>query len=275
MYIISENLLLENTPVIIFDSEDYFNELGAPAQDTIALKNEFVDFEPIGFPFKQFVVKGSIRISLRDVDMFFLLDMLGFGDTEFQKNFSLLCFTFRAITPEEMIEKVLETKELNEYEKLKAERILHIIDKTFSGLFGESVPVTELTKTIPGKIGIATVLNMKTLSEEEINLFTHTIIRQLTKNFSEGKTIPCAMVVPKIDSLLKASEEKTITAIERIMSKGTGIIVGTEGELPEKLSNLLTTKISIVSKKDVAISVKGKKNYRVMLRPSLSGTPKI
>ena len=59
------------------------------------------------------------------------------------------------------------------------------------------------------------------------------------------------------------------------MNRGFGAIIGSEKELPPELNSLLSTKMSIISGKDIAVMIKGKKTYRVNLRPSLSGKPKI
>jgi len=273
-YIITENLLLENVPAIIFDSEDYFDQLGSASPDAVALREELVEFEPIGFPMRQFTAKDSIKISLKDVDLFFLMDILGLGDNEFQKNLSLIGFSLRVDTPEELIGKILVTKELSEYEILRAERILRVIDKKFSGLFGLSTSAQELTKTIPGKIGRAILIDTKTLSKEENVLFIHTILRQITKSVFEGQSLKCSIIIPKVDDLFSINEEKAITAITRLENRGAGIVLGSEKEFPTDISETMTAKINNVSGKDYAVSIKGKRNYRVQLRPSLSGNLK-
>ncbi|MFA6065361.1 MAG: hypothetical protein WCW44_02065 [archaeon] len=274
-YILTENLLLENIPTIIFDKEDYFDQLGSASPEAMALRDELVEFEPIGFPMRQLTVKSSIKISLKDVDLFFLLDLIGFGDEEFQKNLSLICFSMRVDTPQEAIGKLLQTKELSEYEVLRAERIMRVIDKTFTGLFGLATPAQELTKTVPGKIGRALLIDTKTLSQEENVLFINTILRQITKSVSEGQSLNCSVIIPKIDDLFSTNEEKAITVITRLQNRGVGVVLGSEKELPEELSETMTAKINNVSGKDYAVSIKGKRNYRVILRPSLSGNPKL
>jgi hypothetical protein len=274
MYILSENLLLENIPLIIIDSTNYFDGLGLATSDSFALKEELVEFEPMGFPMRQLTAKESIKVSLKDTDLFFVLDLLGMNDPEFQKNISLLAVALRSTTPEELIEKILQTKELSDYDKLRAERILRIIAKKFNGLFGEDVPSAELTKLVPGKLGRAVIIDTKPLSKEEKILFTHTILRQLTKSFSETQQGNCTLILPDAGQLFEQSKEKTSTALMRLENRGVGIIFGAEKDVPEELDKTLTAKMSIVSGKDVAVSIKSKRNYRVILRPSLSGKPK-
>ncbi|MFA5126002.1 MAG: hypothetical protein WC462_03295 [archaeon] len=275
IYILAENFLLENIPIIVFDSNDYYSGLGVSSNDSTLLKDELVEFEPLGFSVRKLSAKESIKISLKDTDLFFALELIGLQDPEFQKNLSLFCFTVRAGTPEELIQKVMETKELSDYEKMRAERILRIVDKSFKGLFGAETPAEELIKEIPGKVGRATVLDTKRLSNEEKILFMHTIMRQLTKSISQTKAINCVMLMPEAGLLFEQSSEKASTTIMRLENRGLGIVMGAEKEIPEVLVNTMTAKMNIVSGKDVAVSIRGKRNYRVMLRPSLSGAPKI
>jgi len=275
LYILAENFLLENIPVIVFDSADYFDGLSTGTADSPTLKDELVEFEPIGFSVRQFVAKDAIKISMTNTDVFFLLDLIGIKDNEFQKNLSLFAFTSRVNTPEELIGKVLETKELSEYEKLRAERIIKIIDKQFNGCFGAELPAAELTKAVPGKLGRAVIIDTKTLSKEEKILFMHTVIRQLTKGSSQTQSTNASILIPEAQLLFDQSSEKATTAILRLENRGVGVVLGVEKELPSEISQTMSAKISIVSGKDLAVSIKGKRNYRVILRPSLSGSPRI
>lgn len=275
LYIITENLLLENMPVIIFDSIDYFDGLSIASNDSASLKDELVDYEPLGFPLRQFNAKDTIKVSLKDTDLIFVLELIGLADLEFQKNLSLFSFTARTNTPEELIQKVIETKDLSEYEKLRAERILKIIEKSFKGMFGPEMPPTELTKPIPGKLGRALVIDTRNLNKEEKVLFMHTIIRQLTKSVVQNQPTNCMLVIPEAGLLFEQNSQKATTALLRLENRGIGVVIAAEKDLPDELSSTMNAKINIVAGKDVAVSVKGKRSYRVNLRPSLSGSPRV
>ncbi|MFA6269054.1 MAG: hypothetical protein WCW13_03775 [archaeon] len=276
MYILAENILLENTPVIIFDSNDYFLGLGTATTDSVSLKDEMVDFEPIAFPVRQVAAKDTIKISLKNTDLSFVFDLIGLKDEEFQKNVSLFAFTTQVNTPEELIGRLLETKEISDYAKLRAERLLKIINNQFGGLFGEEIPATELAKVIAGNLGRAVIIDTKTLSAEEKIILMHTLIRQLTKSSSSQTQISnCMVLMPESQLLINQNLEKATTLISRLENRGVGVIMGLEKEAPEELAATMSAKINIVAGKDLAVSIKGKRNYRVQLRPSLSGSPKI
>ncbi len=274
-YILTENLLLDNVPIVIFDDNDYFSQLSVASPNRGELKEELVEFEPMAFPVKEFTPKKNIAISIKDVDLIFALELFGVKDNEFEKNLSLFAFTAQVNSIDELLQKISESKELSDYEKLKAERIMQIMNTEMKSLFGQNVPSEELVRAIPGRLGRAVVINTKFLSNEEKIIFIHTILRQITKAFSENNTSDCTVVIPKIDSLIESNKERVVTAILRASNRGLGLVLGTERELPTELNEILPSKMNIVSGKDTAVMIKGKRTYRINLRPSLSGQPKV
>ena len=274
-YILSENLLLDNVPLILFDDNDYFSQLNSASQHRNELKEELVEFEPMAFPVKELVPKQTIKVSLKDVDLIFALQILGVKDSEFEKNISLFAFTSQVNSIEELLQKISESKELPDYEKLKAERIMRIMDNEMGAVFGKNTPSEELIRAIPGRLGRAVIINTKVLSNDEKIIFINTLLRQVTKAFSENNSSDCTIIIPKIDLLLESNKERVITSLLRASNRGLGLILGSERELPSELNELLPTKLSIISGRDTAVMVKGKRTYRVDLRPSLSGQPKI
>ena len=275
LYIFAENFLLEDTPLIIFDSQDYFDGLGAATPDSFSLKEDLVDFEPLGFPMRKLVAKGGVRISLKDTDLFLVTDLLGMNDPEFQKNIALLSVALRVDTPEELIPKILETKELSEYDRLKAERLLAILSKKYPDLFGEALESSELVKMIPGKIARAVLLDTRELLRREKIIFMHSIMRQLTRSAGQTKSTNAVLIIPEAHLLFDHDPDKTTTTLMRLTNRGYGIILGVHEEVPEELEKTLATKMNVVTGKDIAVTIKGKRSYRVILRPSLSGNPKI
>jgi hypothetical protein len=101
------------------------------------------------------------------------------------------------------------------------------------------------------------------------------MLRQITKSFSENNSSDCTIIIPKIDPLLEGNKERVLVSITRASNRGLGLIVGSEKDLPLELNEMLPAKLSIVSGKDTAVMIKGKRTYRIDLRPSLSGEPKV
>ncbi len=203
-----------------------------------------------------------------------MLELNGLIDAEFNKNLALFSFASQVNTIKELADKVLSTSEMSEYDKLRAERILRIIEKKLPNVFGPALPVEELTKIIAGKLGRAVVIEIKKLDMEERLVFMHTLFRQITKSASENKALNCVLVVPNLDDLMAANEERATTALVRLQNRGVGLVICATKELPDSLAQAFTAKMSVVSGKDVAVSIKGKRNYRITLRPTLSGSPR-
>jgi len=270
MHVLAENFMLENKPIIVFDAHDYFDALANPSKEETALKDALVEFEPVGFPMKQFFAKENIKIALCDTDLVFLFEMLGAGDIELERSVALLNLTTRSKTPRELIEKVLASTEISEFGKLKAERLLNIVDMHFSKMFGPPTDVSELTKKWPGSLGRITVLDTKDLTAEEKLIFMQTVMRMISKSIRDKASNEFVVFVPEADEMLSADEEKITNTILRLESVGVGLVLGTKGKLREDLAKTLTATISVVNGRDVAISIKNKRNYRVILRPNLS-----
>ena len=114
-YILAENFLLDNRTGIILDDSNYFSGLATPSQNELRLREELVEYEPSGFPVKNFTAKTDLKVSLGDADLHLLMQMLGVGDEEFAKKFALDALKQSHNTPEELIEKINGMSELNDF----------------------------------------------------------------------------------------------------------------------------------------------------------------
>jgi len=271
-YILAENFLLDNRTGIIFDDNDYFSGLATASQNERILKEEFVEYEPAGFPVKSFTAKNDLKISLGDTDLHLLLQMIGIGDEVFAKKFSIDALKQDYDTPEELISKINGMTELNESQKLKAERVAHLIKQNYPNLFGKSISIEELTKKWPGNLGRATILNTKELNNEEKIIFVQTILRLLDKEVKNERNDRVMFFIPSADKELTVGIEKLIGVINRLEGLGIGFVFGAQNFMPQ-LDDSINARIKIVQGNDIAVSIKGDKNYRVSLRPSLSGNP--
>jgi len=270
MYILAENFLLEDEPIIVFDSENYFDNLGFASKNESELKEELVEFEPIGFPVKKFVAKQNTKISLADADLVLILDLLGTNDTELERQLGLISAVEKVKTPLELIEKVALSAEMNEFNKLKAERLLHIIDQEFEGLFGPAIDIAALMKKWPGGLGRTTIIDTRGLSFNEKIVFTQTIMRLISKSIKERAENNFAVFIPAVDEMLSVNEEKMTNTLLRLENVGVGLVLGAKRKPSDDLIKTMSATFSVVGKNDCAVSIKNKRNYRVLLRPALS-----
>lgn len=271
-YIIAENFLLDNRTGIIFDEDDYFSGLARASENELKLKEDLVDYEPAGFPVKNFVAKKNLKVSLGDADLHLLMQMLGVGDEDFAKKFALQALQKQYNTPEELISQINTMNELNDFQKLKAERIAQVIKQTYPEMFGPSITVEELTKKWPGNLGRATIINTKELTPDEKIVFVQTILRLLDREVKNERNDRVMFFIPHADKELSMGLDKLTGVINRLQGLGIGFVFGAENFMAQ-LDDSITTRMNVVGGNDVAVAIKGDKNYRVLLRASLSGNP--
>ncbi len=268
-YIINENLLLDNNATIIFDEDDYFTGIGNASKNEDSLKENLVEYEPAGFPTKKFVVKKDIKVSLKSCDFNLILKLFNTNDIELEKIFLENKFEFN--TPKEIIENLNNIKYLNDFQKLKIERLLNIFDNNFSDFFGNEIDTFELTKKWSDKIGRSSIINMNDLNNLERIIFVDYFLNLVkVKNETIEKVI---LIIPNIDNILEAQKEKFLSQISLLENRGFGFLVGSK-KMPFEFKEITTTQINIVNGNDVAVLTKGNRSYRVNLRPSLSGNIK-
>ncbi len=269
-YILTENFLLESESAIIFDSENYFEGLGSASNNAKELKEEMIDYEPAGFPIKKFKAKETIKIPLKYVELNLLFDMIKLADKEINTTIK----NTETYTIEEYLKRIPELKELNDFKKLKLERVMKIIQKEYAGLFGMNNDSEEIIKKWPGSLGRATIINTSNLSENEKTIFTIGLMKNIEEEVRKKNEKGIIIVLPNSNQILQKGGKIIIEQIINLQNLGIGFIISTEKELKE-IQETNTAKINIVNGKDIAVSIKNKRNYRLNLRPSLSGEVKI
>jgi hypothetical protein len=160
---------------------------------------------------------------------------------------------------------------LNDFQKLKAERVLNIINDNFNNIFGENISLQELIKKWPGTLGRATIIDTSKLNKNEELIFIQSVMNYLEESITEEKVSEIALILINGNRLFKGKD--TVRLINELEKDGFGIIFTGTSSIPEIIEDTLTTKINIIKDDDVAITIRGKPSYRVQLRPSLSGNP--
>ncbi len=270
-YIIAENLLLEGKQVILFDSTHYFEGLAAASKNDQKLKEQLVEYEPSGFPVKKIIAKENMKVSMKDAEIHLLLDTIGSFDEELEKGLIDLCESTEFDNPMHLIANLLNAKKLNDFQKLKAERVLLIINTKFGELFGKNIELQELVKKWPGTLGRATIIDTSKLNSNEELVFTQTTMKYLARSVKDESIPEIALILTKTNQLFRGKQ--TTELINNLETEGFGIIIAGSTIIPEDIEANLTTKISVIKDNDIAITTRGKPSYRLYLRPSLSGNP--
>jgi len=268
-YIVCEQFLLENKTAIIFDNYNYFDGLGRAAKNENQLKDELIEFEPAGFPLKKYKAKDNLKVSFKYVDLLGLTRMMLVADEKIES--ALRKIVIDVDTPKEFVEQIKNIEGLTDFQKLKIERIIEIIGNDYDELFGKTISIEELTKKWPGNLGRATIIDVKELNGEEKVVFEGAIMNLMNKEIKgiEKNTI---IVLPETEKVVAFGGKKFEDLELELQNKGIGFINSSQKEIQE-LKNTSTATMQIVSERDVAFSIKNGRNYRVILRPSLSGEP--
>lgn len=270
-YILAENLLLEGKQVILFDATHYFDGLGTASKNETKLKEQLIEYEPSGFPVKKIIAKENMKCSMKNTEVHLLLDIIGCGDEDLEKGINELAKISEFDTPLQLNSNLISATQLNDFQKLKTERILNIINNEFNDLFGKNIPLQELIKKWPGTLGRATIIDTSKLNKNEEVIFAQSIMNYLEHSITEEKVTETALIISNTDELFKGKD--TIRLINELENDGFGIIFISNSALPEEIEDTLTTKIKIIKDNDIAITIRGKPSYRIHLRPSLSGNP--
>jgi len=272
LYIIAENLLLEGKQIIVFDRNNYFDGLSRASKNDLILKENLVEYEPAGFPAKKIKAKIEMKVSLKETNLHLLLDTIGCFDESVEKGILPIYETSQFDSPTELLGFIEKMDSLNDFQKLKAERIIRIIDAQYNGLFGKSIEIGEVIKNWTGTLGRATIIDIKDLSEPEKIIFTQAAISYFDKSIKSEGTSDTSIIISKADSLL--SSEFFIGELLKLEHTGFGFIMGSEKPIPEEIEKIIQTKMTAVAKNDFAVNSFNNPSYRVILRPSISGEPK-
>ncbi|MFA5763572.1 MAG: hypothetical protein WC915_02065 [archaeon] len=271
-YILAENFLLNNNTTIIFDSEKYFDGLGQASKHEHELKEALVAFEPAGFPLKKFIAKTDLKVPIKNIDLTLAFNLMNTGDDEL--NTIVSTTKVDANTVNEYLEKIKEAKEINDFHILKIERLLKILDKEDRDLFGLNLNTTELIKSWSGNIGRATIIDISDLKNNEKILFILGVLTDILALGDKIKNSNLVLMFPQMQYVLKNDQDKITNKILELQKLGVGFVIGTTTQ-NQKLSANETAKMNLIKDKDIAVSIKNKRNYRVNLRPSISGDPQI
>ncbi len=273
-YIITENLLLDDIAVFIFDDDDYFSDLKSASHNEKQLSEALISYDPLGFPMKKLKAKEEIKISVKDIDFGLAMNILGTGDKEFNTKLTLAKAPIIVNTPEELAQGLLQSTQLSGYEQLRAERISMLLGQQFPNLFGENPNVIDMAKDWPGNLGRATVVNIKDLTPHEKVLFVRTILRLFSKKLDKTSENKFSIIIPDSEKIFSIQPEKADSVVTDLENKGVGFVFGAESKgFNQGIEKNVGANISVVSKNDAAVSITNGKSYRVLLRPSLSGNP--
>ncbi len=277
--IITESFLLANTPVLIFDEHSSFLGLAHPAKNSSELQSHGIQIDPMGFPTKEFKVAKSIKINVNDISPGGFMQLFGWSDEEAEK---IIVKGLKKGNVEglEQLSDNIELLEIeNPFLKKRIERVLNLIATLYPQMFDGDNNIEEIVERKFQKIGSASIVSMEKIDPRALTLLLESLSTEVINFFSkkgEAKTTRLLVVIPRIERVFMIKENLALKEFIRMLTEmkrfGISFVIGTDkrSDLSKEILQLCETKTSIIKENDVAIDFPNSKNYRILVRPSLS-----
>lgn len=282
LQLLAEGYLLSGATVIVLDFEKSFFGLQKPNPDLEQLKKYEIDSSPIGFPVKVFQPPTEIRVDINKADPFGLGQAMGFGNSKCVEIIAACLMKFKLKNFSEMSEKIksMQEEKFSEFELLRTIRVLSLLDKLYPSFFDGENPVEEISAKKVKSLGTGSVLDLSGLDERARLVLSHNILSSVQDFFSkkDKKTsISLFVIIPEAKNVVNGKISEALSKdIEGMLAKfefsGIGYVLSNESALDfrELISKSSDAQINFIQGNDCAVQLKGRKNYRVLLRPTLS-----
>ncbi len=281
--VIVESALLSKATVVLLDQKKLFSGMSNPTTETKELQKFGVQFEPIGFPVKEFKVPDEVRVQISMLNPKGLADAIGLGEgetldalMEIMKNaeYDSIEALVNAVESKSIAQKVPE------YQKARVARVLRLIDIRYPGLFNGKNNIPEISKEWAKGLGRAAIIDLSGKDDRAMLLVAHSVVKGMLEHFKEKgktKTLRAIIFLPKAHHILPAMSTNYLVkeiseSLWQLKAYGVGFLIETEHEteVSEETVKITEATISIINGHDAGIQLKGKRNYRVKLRPTLS-----
>ncbi len=283
LHLLLESALLSNVAVVLFDWNELFSGLSEASKDLEDLQKYKVGAEPIGFPVKHFKLLEQIVVDLNLTNPKGLTELFGVGDNVVNNVIVSTLQKNKVSGIKELIEKVRAIKPSDEptaFEINKAARILVLMDLRYPRLFIGKNNIDEISKNWLKAIGRAGIIDFQDIDSRAGLIAAHNLIKGILEHYkAKGSTASLKTVVVLPDAKRVISTESTgilskeiAENLNEIGNYGVGYSIATEKliDISAEITKNAEAKINIVSGNDVGINLKGRKSYRVLLRPGLS-----
>ncbi len=277
--IVSESFLLANTPVLIFDEGNSFEGLAHPSKNASELQSHGIKIDPMGFPTKEFIITKSIKINVNATSPEGFMQLFGWKDEEAEK-IILNALKKSQVKGLEQLSDNVESLEIeNPFLKKRIERVLNLIAIIYPQLFNGKNNIEEIVRRPFKKIGRASIVKMGEIDPRALTLLLESLSTEIINFFSkkgEAKNARLLVVIPRIERIFTIKENLELKEFIRMLTEmkrfGISFIMGTErrSDLSKELMQICETKTSIIKENDAAIDFPDSKNYRILVRPSLS-----
>lgn len=282
MHILIEGTLLSNCAAVVWDASNQYSMLSIPNQDPKNMKVAGLDIEPAGFPVKTFKPFDDLQVNLKAIPIDGLFELLGAGKQTHIKQLAITAQqqNIKSI-PEwiEEIKKIPTNDEFTGYFAGKAIRTLNLIQYRYPKLFDGPNNMEEISKNWVRAIGRLGQIDAKSLDSRQQVLFMSSLIAEMKNHYQKqgtSKQVRSVLFLPEFfkraDHAQSIIVKKMLEDLLQLKEFGVGFVISSphEIDLDDNLRANMDANLTVVSQKDVGVSLKNKKQYRVILRPTLS-----
>ncbi len=283
LQVIVEGALFSNVPVVIVDWQNEFSIMRNPNPNAQMLHDQKIEGDPIGFPLKEFLAPDNLKLELSTVYPEGLGEVLGLMDTDLGQNLVRFLREHKVTSIDEakgLLRQLPPSETLTPFQIASVIRTFSLLDQTYPGLFTGTNPIEEIAKSWFQSIGRIGILRLQNTAPKIRRLLVYTIMRGIYEMISRrgvAGRIKTLLVIPEIPQLFDYPSEPLLSReIERLLASSNSLDVGFilsaphEIDLPKNVLTLLEAKLSVVGGREAAITLAGRKNYRVQIRDTYS-----
>ncbi len=283
LHLLIEGALLSNLAAVVVDWSAMFEGLSNRTSNVAELKKYKVEIEPIGFPVKDFHIPQQIKVDLNLVNKKGLMEILGLGESIAAKEIQKIIEETEVKSLLDVVKVAKERKlggDFNEFQRNRVVRVLKLMDLRYPELFDGENDIKEISKGWLKGLGMAGLIRLEGHDERVSLMVVSCLLKGILEYYKKqgpSKQLRSLFVLPEAKRVVPRNEDnELIKALVKDLNEmkqyGVGFVLGCKNEidLAEGILKESEAKISIVKGNDAGIQLKGRKNYRVLLRPGLS-----
>ena len=186
MRILTESYLISNTATVVFDWKDSFSGLSSPTKEREALKKYKVGIEPIGFPMKEFSVPDNVKVDLHTLDSHGLMELFSSGEDVVSDTIIKVIDERNSKSIKEIVDKIKEINcegDFSDFQKLRAIRLLRLIDLRYPELVDGENDIAEISKNWFRGIGRAGIVKLSEIDERASLIIVQSLVRGILEYY--------------------------------------------------------------------------------------------
>ncbi|MFH0970588.1 MAG: hypothetical protein V1776_03975 [Candidatus Diapherotrites archaeon] len=283
LQIIGEGALFSNIPLVIVDWENEYSVMRSPNPNTQRLREQKIEGDPIGFPLKEFVPPENLKIDLSQVHPEGLTEALGLSHTELGNRLIEFLREHHVSSVDEIhgiLRQLPPSQTFNAFQMGSIGRIFTLLNQIYPGLFNGINPTEEISKSWFQSIGRVGVLRLKNVAPKLQKILIHAVLKGIYEMYSRkgvSGRVKTFILIPEAGKLFNDLHATIIgKEIERLLTlsvnQDVGFLVSSaqEADIPKGLLGILDAKLSVVAGREAAVTLAGRKNYRVNIRDTYS-----